>query len=134
MSSRQLQKFYYKSRSRYCEWIKRLNQESIEGLRVKPRYGIPPQLNTSDITALRNVLLNNRPEDFGYNSATWTGPFIIDYIANHYKVKYKKANIYVLMKTKMGLSYQKGRGIYPEADQSKREEFKETLKKTPRKR
>lgn len=134
MSSRKLQKFYYKSHSRYCEWVKRLNRDGIEGLKVKSKPGRPPQLDKSDIAAVKNVLLNNSPEDFGYNSATWTGPMIIDYIANHYKIKYKKANIYVLMKEKMGLSYQKGRGFYPEADESKREEFCESQKKTPAKR
>lgn len=134
MSSRQLQKFYYKSHSRYCEWVKRLNQEGIEGLKVKPRSGRPPQLTQSDVEAIKDVLLNKIPEDFGYNSATWTGPMIIDYISKHYKVKYKKANIYVLMKEKMGLSYQKGRGFYPEADETKRKEFRDTIKKNSSKK
>jgi hypothetical protein len=38
------------------------------------------------------------------------------------------------MKEKMGLSHQKGRGFYPEADESKRKKFRKALKKTPAKR
>ena len=38
--------------------------------------------------------------------------------------------VYNLLKT-LGFSYQKGRAKYPEADEQKREEFRDTVKKTP---
>ena len=74
---------------------------------------------------------NNRPDEFGYNTATWNGPILKEYIARHYHVAYKKAQVYNLLK-KLGFTYQKGRAKYPEADEQKREEFITTIKKTKR--
>ena len=77
--------------------------------------------------------MTEAPEDHGYNSATWTGPMLIEWINKYFKVEYKKAQIYNILK-RLGFSYQKGRGIFPEADEQKQEVFKEALKKTPRRK
>jgi transposase len=67
------------------------------------------------------------PSDFGFNSATWTGPILISWIEKSYGVTFKKAQIYNVLKS-LGLTFQKGKGIYPEA--SERTEKVEALKKT----
>jgi len=46
-----------------------------------------------------------------------------------FKIEYKKAQIYNIIKA-LGFSYQKGRGIFPEADKGKQQDFKSALKKT----
>ena len=129
MSSWDLEKIYYKSHSRYCIWAKRFNKAGIEGLKNNPRSGRRPCLSDKQLHELKGILLNESPQNFGYNAGTWTGMMLIDFISKKYGVSYKKANIYILLKRKLGLSYQKGRGFYPEADQVLREEFKTEYKK-----
>ena len=41
-----------------------------------------------------------------FNSATWTGPLLIEWIKREYNISYKKAQIYNILK-KLGLTYQK---------------------------
>ena len=76
------------------------------------------------------IILDRLPTEFDYNTETWNGPLVIEIIKKLYKIEYKSAQVYNIMK-KMGLSYQKSKGYYPEADQEKQNKFKDELKKTP---
>ena len=81
---------------------------------------------------LKSIIINKQPIEFGYNTETWSGPLVLEIIKTQYRVDYQIAQIYNILK-KMGLSYQKSKGFYPEADPTKQEQFKEGLKKTFRK-
>lgn len=129
LSSRKLEELYYKSHSRFCVWVKNFNKKGIEGLKNKPKSGRRPLLTPKQKEELSTVLQDNRPSDFGFNSATWNGPLIKEYIKNEFGVEYKKAQIYNILKA-LGFTFQKARGRYPEADPLKQEEFAESLKKT----
>lgn len=129
MSSRQLQELYYKSHSRFCAWVNNFNKEGIEGLKNKPKSGRKSKLSAGQLNEIKDVLLNKKPEEYGYNTATWNGPLLIDFVEKQFRVKYKKAQIYNVIKS-LGFTFQKGRAKYFEADESKRKTFKETLKKT----
>jgi transposase len=131
VSSRKLEELFYKSHSRFCVWVNNFNKYGIEGLKNKHKSGRKPLLDETQMNELKYVLQNNRPEDFGFNSATWNGPLAIEYVRKNYGVDYKKANIYNILK-RLGFSYQKARGKYPEADPLKQKEFVDSLKKTPR--
>lgn len=128
-SSRQLEEFYNTSFKQITNWVHRFEREGIDGLRDKPGRGRKPKLNQDQLHRLKEVVRDSSPLDFGYNSATWTGPLLIDWIKTTFKVEYKKAQIYNLLK-KLGFSYQKSKGIYPEADKQQQAAFKEELKKT----
>ena len=52
---------------------------------------------------------------------------LIEFLKRDYGIEYKKAQIYNILK-KMGLTFQKGKGIYPESEE--REEKLDDLKKT----
>ena len=82
---------------------------------------------------ISNLLKNESPTKYGFNTATWTGPLLIAWIKKEYKIEYKKAQIYNIIKA-LGFSYQKGKGIFPEADKKQQEDFKNTLKKTSRRK
>jgi transposase len=127
--SRDLEKIYNVSFKAVCNWVHEFNQYGIEGLKDKPKSGRKPKLSQESLISIKSLILNTKPSSYGYNTSTWTGPLLIDYISKEYGVIYKKAQIYNIMKL-LGLSYQKGKGIYPEADQTKRNEFSEELKKT----
>lgn len=129
LSSRQLEELYFKSHSRFCTWVKNFNKLGVEGLKNKVKTGRKPLLSDNQKSELSSVLLNSRPEDFGFNSATWNGPLIKDFIKTKFGVEYRKAQIYNILKA-LGFTFQKAKGRYPESDPEKQAEFVESLKKT----
>ena len=131
-SSRKLEDIFDKSHSRFCVWAKNFNKYGIEGLKDKKGRGRNSRISKSELDELTHIVLNKSPEEYGYNTGTWNGMLLIDFIENKYQIKYKKANIYVILKRKLGLSFQKGKGFYPEQDAEQRKEHKELIKKTLR--
>jgi len=130
--SRKLEELYNTSFKQITNWVHRFENEGIDGLRDKEGRGRTARLQVDQRTRL-GALLKENPEKHGYNSATWTGPMLIEWIEKEYGIIYKKAQIYNILKS-LGFSYQKGRGIFPETDTEKQEVFKETLKKTARRK
>lgn len=111
-----------------CLWVKAFNNGGIEKLKSLPKCGRNPRLNGDQKKEIHDMILIQEPESYGYNSATWTGPMIVDVIKKKYLIEYKVAQIYNILHS-LGLSYQKGRGIYPEADEEKRIDFNNLIKK-----
>lgn len=128
-SSRKLEELYNTSFKQITNWVHRFEKEGIEGLRDKPGRGRKPKLTEDQKKEIRQVVIKQSPEEHGYNTATWTGPLLADWIKKQYGVEYRKAQIYNILSA-MGLTYQKGRGIYPEANAEKQQDFKSALKKT----
>lgn len=126
--SRKLEELYNTSFKQITNWVHRFEREGIEGLKDKTGRGRTSRLNEEQSKRIR-LLLNELPEDHGYNSATWTGPMLIEWISKTYGIVYKKAQIYNVIKS-LGYTYQKGRGIFPETNEDAQEAFKEALKKT----
>jgi transposase len=129
--SRELELLYNTSFKQITNWVHRFEKGGIEGLVDKPKSGRKSQLKEEQQKTLGIILKDILPSEYGYNSATWTGPLLIDWIKKEYKIEFKKAQIYNIIK-KLGFTYQKSKGIYPETDEKKQEEFKEMLKKTAR--
>ena len=127
-SSRKLEELYNTSFKQITNWVHRFEQEGIAGLKDKEGRGRTSRLNEEQCYRI-SVLINEPPEDHGYNSATWTGPMLIEWIEKEYGIIYKKAQIYNVIKS-LGYTYQKGRGIFPETKEEAQEVFKEVLKKT----
>jgi len=98
MSSRELERFYFKSHSRYCVWVNNFNTMGVEGLRNKQKSGRKPLLSDKQREILSDVIKNNIPEDFGFNSATWNGHLVGEYIKRTFGVEYKKAQVYNILK------------------------------------
>jgi len=127
--SRKLEDLYNTSFKQITNWVHRFEKEGIEGLKDKEGRGRTARLNEVQRKRIGTLLTTEPPTDHGYNSATWTGPMLIEWVEKHYQISYKKAQIYNIIKS-LGFSYQKGRGIFPETDQVKQEAFKDALKKT----
>lgn len=127
--SRDLEKIYNVSFKSVCNWVNEFNKHGLDGLKDKPKSGRKPKLSKEAIEQIKAIILKEQPSDHDYNTSTWTGAILIDLIFKKYGVAFKKAQIYNILKS-MGLSFQKGKGIYPEADVEKREEFVNELKKT----
>ena len=131
--SRKLEDLYNTSFKQITNWVHQFEREGIEGLKDKEGRGRKPKLHSSQLTELKTLLLKESPVDHGFNTATWTGPIIIQWIKKQHGFEYKKAQIYNIIKS-LGFSYQKGKGIFPEVDKQKQETFKEGLKKTARRK
>lgn len=124
-----LEDLYETSFKSICNWVNKLNAGGVEALIDKEKPGRTPKLNDVQRSEVKSLVLSQSPEEFGYNSSTWTGLLLINWIKNEYNIEYKKAQIYNILKG-LNLTFQKGKGIYPEA--SEREEKVVALKKTPR--
>jgi len=123
----ELESIYETSFKSICNWVNRLNKGGVEALIDKVKPGRNKRLNENELQVIKSILLKERPDEHGFNSATWTGPLMIELIKREYGVIYKKAQIYNILK-KLGLTFQKGKGVYPEA--ADREEKVDALKKT----
>ena len=127
--SRKLEDLYNTSFKQITNWVHRFEKEGIEGLRDKEGRGRTARLSEVQRNRIGILLSEESPTNHGYNSASWTGPMLIEWIAKNYQITYKKAQIYNIIKA-LGFTYQKGRGIFPETDAVKQDQFKEALKKT----
>ena len=128
---KELENIYETSFKSICNWVNRLNAGGLEALVDKEKPGRNKRLDSIQLVNVKEIVLNKTPEDFGFNSATWTGPLLISWLKKEYQVEYKKAQIYNILK-QLGLTFQKGKGIYPEAID--REEKLSALKKTSRRK
>ena len=120
---------YNTSFKQILNWVGRFEQEGIEGLRDKLGRGRKAKMTLGQQQRLKALVLKEPPLVHGYNTATWNGPLLIDWLHNNLGITYKRAQIYNILKS-LGLGYQKSKGFYPEADKDRQEVFKETLKKT----
>jgi transposase len=124
---KELEDIYETSFKSICNWVNKLNNGGVEALIDKEKPGRNSKLSIEQKLEIKELVLNKSPEDYNYNSSTWTGLLLIDWIKNKYKIEYKKAQIYNILKS-LNLTFQKGKGVYPEAIE--REEKLDVLKKT----
>jgi transposase len=75
---------------------------------------------------LKQAVLSS-PLEHGFTSGAWTWALVPEYIRHAFGVEYKKAQIYNILHS-LGLSFQKGKGYFPEAES--REEAVSAIKKT----
>jgi transposase len=132
-SSRKLEDLYNTSFKQITNWVHRFEKEGLDGLKDKKGRGRKDKLTLIQKQQLAMVLKNELPTKYGFNTASWTGPLLINWIKKEFEIEYKKAQIYNIIKA-LGFSYQKGKGIFPETNKEKQEIFKSTLKKTSRRK
>jgi transposase len=125
-----LEAIYETSFKSVCNWVNKLNKGGIEALVDREKPGRRSKLSEAQKASIKDLVLTKSPDEYGYNSSTWTGLLLIDWIKNSYEIEYKKAQIYNILKA-LNLTFQKGKGIYPKAVE--REEKIEALKKNFRK-
>lgn len=123
----ELESIYNTSFKSICNWVNKLNEGGIEALKDKVKPGRNHRLSDEQKMEIKELVLNKSPEEYNYNSSTWTGLLLIDWIKNNFGIEYKKAQIYNILK-RLNLTFQKGKGAYPETKE--REGEVEALKKT----
>jgi len=98
LSSRKLEELYQTNFKQITNWIHRFEAEGIDGLRDKPGRGRKGGLTQESKIRLKQLILEESPFAHGYNTKTWTGPILIDWISKNFGVAYKKAQIYNILK------------------------------------
>ena len=126
---KELEDIYETSFKSICNWVNKLNEGGVDALIDKVKPGRNPKLSEDQKHEIKELVLKKSPEEYNYNSSTWTGLLLIDWIKNNFGIEYKKAQIYNILKN-LNLTFQKGKGVYPEAND--REEKVDALKKTSR--
>src|SRR5215213_3160564 len=97
--SRKLEELYNTSFKQITNWVHQFEKEGIDGLRNKAGRGRKAKLNSLQLQGIKDLLLKETPADHGFNSATWTGPLLIEWIKKQYGLEYKKAQIYNIIKS-----------------------------------
>jgi transposase len=80
-------------------------QRFIPLIRQSKSERYPSRLTRQQRDDLQSTLPGS-PEEIGYNTATWSGPLVRDYVMKQYQVEYRQANIYNLLHD-LGFSYQR---------------------------
>ena len=79
-------------------WIHRYNTGGIDALKDLPRSGRKSRLDSHQKGELEKIILSD-PQEYGYNTSTWTGALLLDFIQKKFNVKYKKAQIYNILRS-----------------------------------
>jgi transposase len=126
-STRKLEEFYRVTHKQICNWADRFDAEGVEGLRMKSGRGRRSFISAEQMEIVKKDLQES-PENFGYNTANWSGPLLQKHLETSYGIVYKQAAVYVLL-GKLGFSFQRARGKYPERNEALRETAKNDIKK-----
>ena len=76
-SSRKAQEILLLSHNQILIWAKRFIEKGIEGLKDKPKTGRKSKISPEQLSWLKNLVVNESPTKYGYNTETWTAPLIV---------------------------------------------------------
>ena len=117
--------------SKYCRestntitgWVKIVDEQGFEALRIKKYPGRAPKLNAQQLEEIKQTILEDRPEDHGYY--VWDGPSLSDYIKKKHDITYTVRHCQRLLRS-LGFSLVRPQP-YPskgEENEVAREDFK----------
>ena len=81
------------SRSTLYDWLKRFREHGYEGLNTKKAPGARPLVTAEMEAWLKGIVLETRPENFGYDTTLWTCDLLAALISRHYNVQVIGATI-----------------------------------------
>ena len=109
--AKELQELYSTSHKSICNWVHRYNAEGIEGLKDRPRSGRTPFLSLVQKSELEQIIQCN-PQEYGYNTSTWTGAVIIDFVKKDLGLNIKNHR-YTIFYILWDSVTRKGKAIFP---------------------
>jgi len=101
--------------------FKQLLASKVSGKRGKGK------LSKDQLRVLKYIILKKTPLDYAMDFYRWTLDAIKNLIATKWQVELKKSQIQVILKQKLGLSYQKFHRDYANADINKQKSFAKDL-------
>ncbi len=89
----------------------------------------PSRLTTQQQQQLKQMVLHQRPSDYGIERNLWTGAILASVIEQRWGLALKDSRIYELLH-QLGLSHQRGHRDYANADRQAQQQWVEIVKKT----
>lgn len=111
-------------------WLRKYLQGGLKALASPIRHQKPSRLTLEQQQQLKEMILTQRPTDYGIERQMWTGGILSQVIAQRFEVQLKDSRIYELLH-ELGLSYQPGHRDYANADPKAQKEWVNIIKKTP---
>lgn len=111
-------------------WLGKYLQGGLKALVSPIRHQKPSRLSVEQQQQLKEMILTQRPTDYGIERQMWTGAIISEVIARRFEVKLQDSRIYELLH-ELGLSYQRAHRDYANANPKAQKEWVNTIKKTP---
>jgi transposase len=112
------------------KWIDTFLEGGLQKLTQPITHQVPSRLNPEQQLELKQMLLEQKPIDYGIDRYIWTGKIISQVIHSRWGVTLKDTRIYEIL-DQLNLSHQKAHRDYANADNRLQQQFVETLKKTP---
>ncbi|BAY85173.1 hypothetical protein NIES267_46720 [Calothrix parasitica NIES-267] len=110
-------------------WIDKFLEAGLLELVQPITHKVKSRLNIEQKHELKQMLLSEKPIDYGIDRNIWTGEIISNVIELRWGVKLKTTRIYEIL-NELNLSYQKAHRDYANASKEQQKEFIWTLKKT----
>lgn len=111
------------------KWIDKFVSGGLKKLTEPITHEVPERLNAEQKQELKQMLLEQKPTDYGIDRYIWTGKIICNVIQLRWEVSLKDSRIYEIL-SELNLSHQKAHRDYANADPQQQTQFVETLKKT----
>jgi transposase len=118
------------SRWSMVKWIHRVNEEGFTGIPTRKRSGRACRL-TEEVQRELEEALEKSPMEFGLKRNRWDGIVVVEYLEKFHRVHLNVRQAQRWIK-RLGFSLQRPLHRYVQATNEGIEEFRETLKKTPR--
>lgn len=113
------------SNSNFRIWIKRFNEEGIEGLMVKKQTGRPQKLTKEIKDSLREKVLNGPNEKDGL--CRYRICDLQDFLKEEHDIKMGSSGIWYILQS-LKLTWKTGRQRHPKSSDEVQETFKKTSK------
>ena len=110
------------------KWIDTFLEGGLQKLTQPITHQVPSRLNPEQQLELKQMLLEQKPIDYGIDRYIWTGKIISQVIHSRWGVTLKDTRIYEIL-DQLNLSHQKAHRDYANADNRLQQQFVETLKK-----
>jgi transposase len=129
-NSSQVAELFDLSRWSVVKWIQRVNKEGAQALEERSRPGRPHRLDSKVQEDLENALSRD-PRDYGLKRNRWDGIVVVEYLQKIHGVhlKVRQAQRWI---RRLGFSLRQPIYRYVQATSEGVEEFRGTVKKTPR--
>lgn len=110
------------------QWIDKFLEGGLPKLTQAITHQVPSRLTPEQQLELKQMLLSQKPTDYGIDRYIWTGKIISTVIQKRWDLELKDSRIYEILDS-LNLSHQKAHRDYANADSLCQQQFVETLKK-----
>lgn len=116
----QIAEFLKVSRTSVNQWVSAYLKDGIEGLIEKQHTGRPPRLTSTQLTLLKQYIIDNAVKPEG---GKLQGTDIIEYISEEFGILYSLSGVYKILR-KLDLVWITTRSKHPKQSIEKQEDFK----------